>query len=423
MTRNSSKYTFLDLFAGAGGLSEGFLQAGFQPIAHVEADKAACATLKTRQAYYWLKNNKKIDIYASYLKGMITRDQLWSAVPSDILNTVINEYISTETSDKIFNKIDYFLGEKNLDLIIGGPPCQAYSIIGRARRNMENDPRNHLYIQYAEFLKRYQPKYFVFENVLGLLSAKNLSGELYLEKMIKLFERVGYSIEFKTLNASNFGVLQNRKRIILIGKKGKGHKSFYPELQRTLDQAMVQDALDDLPPLKAGEGSHLPCEISKKQSNWLKQANVSTSLPVTWHQARPNIQQDLEIYRIAVAKWNDESKRLNYNDLPESLKSHKVSGSFTDRFKVVSSNLEASHTVVAHICKDGHHYIHPDIDQNRSLTPREAARLQTFPDDYFFESQSGKPSRTSAYKQIGNAVPVLLAYVIAKSMKDKLENE
>ena len=111
------------------------------------------------------------------------------------------------------------------------------------------------------------------------------------------------------------------------------------------------------------------------------------------------------------------------SDLPERLKSHKVTTSFTDRFKIVAADLPASHTVVAHMSKDGHHYIHPDIEQNRSLTPREAARLQTFPDDYFFESQSGKASRTSAYKQIGNAVPVLLANKIAEKILEILDGE
>lgn len=286
---------------------------------------------------------------------------------------------------------------------------------------MKDDPRNHLYIQYAEFLKKYEPKYFVFENVLGLLSAKDSEGDLYLEKMKKLFKEVGYSVEYKTLNAAEFGVLQNRKRIILIGKKGQDHKNFYPKFNNEIGSSTVQDALNDLPKIKAGEGSHLPCEIADSQSEWLKQVNISTELPVTWHQSRPNTQQDLEIYKLAVQVWNSQEKRLNYNDLPQRLKSHKVTTSFTDRFKVVAADLVASHTVVAHMSKDGHHYIHPDIEQNRSLTPREAARLQTFPDDYFFESQSGKPSRTSAYKQIGNAVPVLLARKIAESIKNFFE--
>lgn len=414
---------FLDLFAGAGGLSEGFVQSGFHPVAHVEADAAACATLKTRQAYYWLKNNNKIQVYVDYLEGKITRQEFWANVPNTVIDSVINEFIGANTLDSIFKKIDEYVKKENLDLIIGGPPCQAYSIIGRARGNMENDPRNHLYVFYAEFLKRYKPEYFVFENVLGLLSAKDPEGNSYFEKMIQLFNQVGYAVEYQVLTATDFGVLQNRKRVILIGKKGVNNKGFYPVLENWYPDAVVWDLLSDLPKIKAGQGSSLPCITSKKSHQWLIDAGIKTELPVTWHQSRPNTLQDLEIYRLVVQLWNDQKQRLKYNNLPERLKSHKSSESFMDRFKVVAGDLPAAHTVVAHVSKDGHHYIHPDIKQNRSLTPREAARLQTFPDDYFFESQSGKPSRTSAYKQIGNAVPVLLARVIAEAIKDNLDNE
>lgn len=417
------RFNFLDLFAGAGGLSEGFVQAGFEPIAHVEADAAAAATLKTRQVFHWLKQQNNIQPYINYLEGKITRDEFWNVVPKNILDSVINEFIGSKTLDSIFEKIDKILNGDKLDLIVGGPPCQAYSLIGRARGNMRDDPRNHLYIQYAEFLKRYEPKYFIFENVLGLFSAKDPDGELYLDKMKKLFNEVGYSVEYKILNAVEFGVLQNRKRIILLGKKGRNHENFYPDFKNIIENTTVRDALDDLPKIKAGEGSHLPCKILNKQSEWLKKTKISTDLPVTWHQSRPNTKQDLEIYKRVVELWNKDKKRLNYNDLPERLKSHKVTTSFTDRFKIVAADLPASHTVVAHMSKDGHHYIHPDIDQNRSLTPREAARLQTFPDDYYFESQSGKPSRTSAYKQIGNAVPVLLANKIAEKVLEILDGE
>ncbi|MBF0274723.1 MAG: DNA cytosine methyltransferase [Nitrospinae bacterium] len=142
-------------------------------------------------------------------------------------------------------------------------------------------------------------------------------------------------------------------------------------------------------------------------------------IPVTFHTARPHTEQDKEIYRIAVERWNNDKKRLNYNDLPEILKTHNNRDSFTDRFKVVADTLAASHTVVAHIAKDGHYYIHPDVEQNRSLTPREVARLQTFPDNYFFESVSEIPGRTAAFKQIGNAVPILLGQKIAEKLKEQ----
>ena len=139
---------------------------------------------------------------------------------------------------------------------------------------------------------------------------------------------------------------------------------------------------------------------------------------MTWHIARPHAARDREIYRIAVRQWNKRKSRLHYGSLPPHLKTHRNGVSFTDRFKVVAADLSFSQTVVAHICKDGHYYIHPDIEQNRSITPREAARLQTFPDDYYFEGVgTAVQSRTEAFRQIGNAVPVLLSRRIAAKMK------
>ncbi|EPF6521949.1 DNA cytosine methyltransferase [Acinetobacter baumannii] len=408
---------FLDLFAGAGGLSEGFIRAGFRPVAHVEADASACFTLKTRQAFHWLNNNGLQYKYIQYLNNEISREELYQEVPKSEIDSVINETIGLETLDTIFDRIDNLLVNRKLDLIIGGPPCQAYSLIGRARGNMVNDARNHLYIYYAEFLKRYLPKYFVFENVLGLLTARDPDGELYFDKMKKLFIEIGYSLEYKVLCANEYGVLQNRKRIILVGKRGhRSKKSFYPEPEKWMPEVCVWDLLNDLPKIQAGSGTVTPQQAAKKPSEWLEKSGVYSNFPITWHQARPHSKQDLEIYRYAVNLWDSEKRRLHYDDLPEYLKSHKGRNSFVDRFKVVAGDIQASHTVVAHISKDGHHYIHPDIEQNRSLTPREAARIQSFPDDYFFENVSGKPARTSAFKQIGNAVPVLLAQKIAEQL-------
>lgn len=421
------KIRFLDLFAGAGGLSEGFIQAGFNPVAHVEMMTAACYTLKTRMAYHWLSNNGKIDIYRAYLNGTITREKLYDSVPPYVLDSIINETISEKTINNIFESIDKLRAENPVDLIIGGPPCQAYSLIGRARDkdNMQNDERNYLYEYYAKFLERYQPKYFVFENVLGLLSAKDKAGHKYFDSMKSLFEEKGYVTEYKVLSADDYGVLQHRKRIILIGRKGTEH-DFYPEIQRWNPEVQVSEIFKDLPQIKSGEGSVTPCKIVKydDKEQWLYQSGIKDDgLPVTWHQARPHNTRDLEIYRIAVNKWNQEHSRLSYTDLPKNLRTHNNQTSFLDRFKVVAANLPYSQTVVAHVSKDGHYYIHPDINQNRSLTPREVARLQTFPDNYYFESESGKPSRTDAYKQIGNAVPVLLAKKIAEALKEKMENE
>lgn len=414
---------YLDLFAGAGGLSEGFLRAGYEAVAHIEMDTAACYTLKTRAAYHWLKKNNKLDLYNEYLEQKITRDDFYSAIPKSVLDTVLNYEISEDSLETIFSDVDALLNGRNLDLIIGGPPCQAYSIAGRSRaeNKMVGDERNYLYKLYAEFLKRYHPRYFVFENVVGLLSAKEEDGTFHLNNMLSLFKQCGYSTEYRQLVASDYGVLQNRKRIILIGYRGE-RKEFYPEITKVETRCTVGEIFSDLPKLKAGEGSVLPVATKHYEGSYLYSSGIKEfdKEQVTFHQARPHTEQDLEIYRIVAKKWQGERQRVSYTELPERLRTHKNTKSFLDRFKVVAADLPCAQTIVAHISRDGHYYIHPDIEQNRSLTPREAARIQTFPDNYYFESLSGKPSRTIAFKQIGNAVPVCLANSIAKALYKKI---
>jgi len=412
-------YRFIDLFAGAGGLSEGFIQAGFEPIAHVEIERSACNTLKTRAAYHYLKSKGEYKRYIKYLKGDITREKLYSYLPDEIRDSIINLPIGDETNGEIQNRIDKCLGKHKVDLIIGGPPCQAYSLVGRARSKtkMEGDPRNFLFEQYALYLEKYKPKMFVFENVLGLKSANK--GH-YLKEMEKLFKEKGYQIKLYTLEARNFGVLQNRKRIIILGWKGK-MEIIIPNLEeiRTENSSVVQDLLEDLPIIQAGGGKDKYLNYKSESTQYLTSHSLRNGIEIlTQHIARPHRDQDKEIYRIAVEKWKRTQERLNYNDLPERLKTHQNRSSFFDRFKVVAADLPYAQTVVAHIAKDGHYYIHPDIKQNRSISVREAARLQSFPDDYYFEGERESANRTAAFKQIGNAVPPLMAQKIAEKIRE-----
>ena len=169
--------TFIDLFAGAGGLSEGFIRAGYTPLAHIEMDKYACDTLKTRAAFHWLKANNQLQKYKDYLYNKQEKtdgSKLWAQVLQEITDSVIHETIGEGTIESIFAKVDKLKGDKQVDIIIGGPPCQAYSVAGRARmgKAVEEDPRNELYKYYVKFLENYQPKMFVFENVLGIRTAK-----------------------------------------------------------------------------------------------------------------------------------------------------------------------------------------------------------------------------------------------------------
>ena len=411
---------FLDLFAGAGGLSEGFVQAGFFPIAHVESNKAACNTLRTRSAYQWLRGKGELSIYNDYLNRSISRAELYSKVPSACLDSVINIEISDASVSEIVAKVDSSLAGRKLDLIIGGPPCQSYSLMGRStdKNRMIGDKRNYLYIQYAKFLQRYQPKYFVFENVPGLLSAKDTSGNLYLDNMRSVFRNAGYQTELMMLSAEQYGVPQSRKRIIIVGRLGSD-KEYYPEPSKWNPAITVNEVFRDLPSIQAGGGEEGPIDTSSVASAYLDDAHVrNVGIPITWHKARPNTDQDLEIYRCAVNLWDAKHERLDYNTLPDYLKTHCNRETFLDRFKVVAGDLPYSHTVVAHIAKDGHYYIHPDIDQNRSISVREAARLQTFPDDFYFEGTTTYLGRTPAFRQIGNAVPVHLAKRIADKLQE-----
>ena len=150
------KNKIIDLFAGAGGLSEGFRRNGFDIVAHVEMDRDASYTLKTREAYYYCKENNMLNLYISYLKGKVSREELYKNIPKSVIDRVINEEISDNTLSLIFNKIDNILKNEKVLGIIGGPPCQAYSVAGRSRmkEKIKNDPRNYLYLYYLEFIKK-----------------------------------------------------------------------------------------------------------------------------------------------------------------------------------------------------------------------------------------------------------------------------
>lgn len=412
----TKKLTFIDLFAGAGGLSEGFIRAGYEPIAHVEMDEAACFTLKTRAAYHYLKANGRKSEYEDYLRGKINRTELYKKVPAEIMETVINLPIGGDNNPEIHKTIEKLKGNRKVDLIIGGPPCQAYSLVGRARRKdgMKGDHRNYLYVQYAKYLEKYNPKLFVFENVLGLKSA---GSGIYLQNMQKLFEKKGYAMKLFTVEANNFGVLQNRKRVIIIGWQ-QHLKIALPDLEAIRSQTThtVKELLSDLPKIQAGEGTDKYISYARPSTDYLNESGIRNGIDIlTQHVARPQTDQDKEIYRIAVEKMQT-GERLTYTALPKRLRTHKNEHSFIDRFKVVNDKAAYSQTVVAHIAKDGHYYIHPDIKQNRSLTVREAARLQSFPDDFYFEGVKEGKNRTAAFKQIGNAVPPIMAEVFAKKI-------
>ncbi|HDD45090.1 MAG TPA: DNA (cytosine-5-)-methyltransferase [Candidatus Desulfofervidus auxilii] len=411
--------TYIELFAGAGGLAEGLLRTGFEPIAHIEMDRYAALTLKTRLSYHYFKKNGRLEIYYEYLKKNISREELYNMVPAIELNTVINAEITNKNIPRLINLIRQRMEQKKVkkvDVLVGGPPCQAYSIIGRARDpyKMKNDKRNYLYRLYVKFLKIFKPSVFIFENVPGLLSAGN--GKLW-QDIQNYFKNAGYKVEYRLLNAHDFGVLQNRKRVIVIGWR-KELNLKYPEFEKdsNVSRFRVIDILDDLPPLKPGERIYTGAYI-KKPSEYLKMYGIRDEEDIlTLHIARKHNKRDREIYRFYIEAWLKEKRRPNYDELPEELKTHRNRRVFKDRFKVVAPDLPYSQTVVAHLEKDGHYFIHPDINQLRSISVREAARLQSFPDNFYFEGPM-----TAMFRQIGNAVPPLMAEKIAKKIKEMIE--
>ena len=404
-------YTVIDLFAGAGGLSEGFVQAGFVPIAHVEMDKDACNTLRTRCCFHYLRANNQLDVYYKYLKGEINRETLYASVPAEVTNAVINVEISDKTINDTFDKIKLLAKGRKIDMIIGGPPCQAYSLLGRHRKAMENDPRTLLYLQYGKFLKELTPKGFVFENVPGLLSAKK--GE-HFQNLQAYFDELGYKVHYRMLNASDYGVLQERRRIIIVGWQ-KNNDMGYPDIEKIATDAVINDILGDLPLLKAGE-KEMVSSYKKENSSYLRESGIRSDGErfVTQNITRPVNANDAAIYAYSIKLWDSKQVRVKYTDLPIELRTQKNEDSFLDRFKVVNGNGNA-HTIVAHLAKDGHYYIHPSLNVCRSISVREAARMQSFPDNFYFEG-----SRSAIFKQIGNAVPVLMAKKIAESINQLL---
>lgn len=432
----------IDLFSGAGGLTEGFLGEGYKFVAHIEKEYWACETLKTRIMYYYLKEKDDLEMYNEYLLSSDdyrnvakNRKIVFEKYPEleEILNkTVLNKKFGNAKKDKdatdikeIFKLIDKsmeYLNEKKIDLIIGGPPCQAYSIIGRSRmkEKVKEDERNYLFYYYRDIVKKYKPKMFIFENVPGIFTAQE--GKIF-DEISQEFDKIGYKLkvgnnekrEENLQEAVNYSVYQTRKRVILFGVR-KNLNYDYPDFtkyaEKFNEEINTKNAILDLNKLKEGEG-HDRKVIGYKnppQSQYEEYLRKD-SIGILNHKARKLNDRDKKIYKLAIEK-STKNEKLYYDELPKNLKTHKNEKSFSDRFKV-HGMYDVPHTIVAHISKDGHYNIHPDIKQCRALTVREAARIQSFPDNYLFEGP-----RTAQYTQVGNAVPPLLSKAIARTLKN-----
>lgn len=395
------EYKFIDLFAGCGGLSEGFYQNGFKSLVHIEFNEAACKTLKTRMRYYGY-SQKVID------------------------STVLCEDI---TSKDIIKKMDKVIDDK-VDVIIGGPPCQAFSTVGRAQdpNSMSDDPRNYLFENYLKVLNHYKPKLFVFENVRGMLSARPNGINIFQEIMSKMSKtyRVITDPKVLLLNSVEYGVPQIRERVIIIGVRNDlntNPQEIYDRIKKThyaddlndikglKKYLTVRDAIADLPKILPGEGKEIAKYSNKNLNEYLKIIRFDCDNKIYNHVARNHNSLDRERYKY-LSKNNWQLKDL-IKERPDLV--HYDPKHFGNRYTVQSYD-KPGKTIVAHLYKDGNLFIHPDAKQERTFTVREAARIQSFPDNFIFEG-----SRTEQYKQVGNAVPPLMAKAIAKAILEQLE--
>lgn len=391
------QFTFMDLFAGCGGLSEGFYREDYKALLHLEINAPACETLRTRMKYYHYSEEE--------IQRAVLCDDITRAGIVDEIKKRINEPV---------------------DIIIGGPPCQAFSSVGRAQSPdaMSSDPRNYLFENYLHILNEFQPELFIFENVKGILTAKPKGIKIFdkiIADMQKTYDVLG-DPNMILLNAADYGVPQIRERVIIIGVKRNGKiklspKEIYARIEKTHSAGgtkkpyvTVREAISDLPALRPGEGKERVKQKGKASNEFLERIKGYDDM-IYNHVARNHNEKDRERYRIlSEHNWQLKDLQAVRPDLVHHDPKH-----FGNRYTVQEYD-KPGKTVVAHLYKDGNLFIHPDSNQARTFTVREAARIQSFPDDFVFEG-----SRTEQYKQVGNAVPPLMAEAFAKAIKSVLE--
>lgn len=529
----------VDIFAGPGGLGEGFSQAGFEVVLSVERDNTACSTLSLRKFFNQFRNDTVPDEYYHYITGKISLEDLQNKYPrqwKDATASVLNVELGSPAGNKLVSTKLRSIVEKHKDFIlVGGPPCQAYSLAGRSRmlgigkksigltidekKKIETDlakefyldHRHTLYKEYLKILCEFRPACFILENVKGIGSAKlnesDTPGSVFLnlcnglKNPESIFENeliesdFGYNLftlsdrdnldfsGIENLNASNFilraeeyGIPQSRHRVIVVGIR-KDLTVKPNKLKKNPFLLTVGDAISDLPKVRSGlskepdtflnwrdaivsqvkdaligksdftnqfiqtineinameqplsRGKPFIKKCMKREKNkanpFLEFVGDDRIEGVIHHETRTHIRKDLLRYFLIsnmakilnrspkISEWQGDLISVMPNHANVTISGSKLTtGTHKDRFRVQVENKPSS-TLVSHISKDGHYFIHPDPLQCRSLTVREAARLQSFPDNYYFFG-----GRTSQFHQVGNAVPVLLAFKIALEIKN-----
>lgn len=509
--RSSALIPIVDLFAGPGGLGEGFSSVENDPfriIVSAEMEPSARATLRLRAFYRLLKRKGEdaLDSYYRYCNEEVkeafdeSNQDMWAESGQEAQQLVLGVAEDNQKLDERINA--HHIGPDVPWVLIGGPPCQAYSIVGRARNRgkadyrAEDDHRHFLYREYLRIIRKYRPSVFVMENVKGILSAsvngskifhtilKDLSdpdaalGEIAAGFGYKIYslscdtsyskatEKYGIDVQDFILKAEDHGVPQARHRVILLGVREDIQAVPKPLVR--VDETTVRNAFFSLPKVRSrlsqqDDSSEQWAHVVRKHFNELdREAKGYDSLgPVrevlknrmrdvgyewsegalrfwgrdftpaaartklqTWyaddqlkvwlnHESRSHMSSDLRRYAYAssFAEAMGHSPKGHAEFALKGLKPNHANwetGKFADRFRVQMYDRPAT-TVTSHISKDGHYFIHPDPSQCRSLTVREAARLQTFPDNYFFQG-----NRTQQFHQVGNAVPPLLAKQIGE---------
>lgn len=503
----------LDLFAGPGGLAEGFSsiiknkKRRFSIDLSIEKDESAHKTLLLRSfCRQFPKNNLPTEYYNAISSDNIEDremkiEELFMSYPIEYKiasEEAIKFELGKDSEEFLDSKIKSIIGDDDKWVLIGGPPCQAYSMAGRSRVGgiSSEDHRVYLYKEYLKVIAKHSPSVFVMENVKGLLSAKvngdnvfdmileDLSAPYKIIKSTKINNYKIYSLVEENvkhpkdyiINSENYGVPQKRHRVILLGIR-EDIKVKPAVLKKNTSNINIEDVIDDLPKIRSGlNRSFDRYEINEKgkkvrkykkvedsEDNWqtLMNDNLNQLINLngfddeddfkintfdygtgseylkdyrkekkkiahqSWylddklngvlnHQSRSHLTEDLKRYMFSTM-FTDKHKKFprmrdfkDYGDklLPDHISAE--SGNFADRFRVQKRGVPAT-TITSHISKDGHYFIHYDKSQVRSLTVREAARIQTFPDNYLFRG-----SRTMQFHQVGNAVPPYLAYQIGK---------